>query len=64
MRTGHLFAVDCADDSIILSDLRTRWEWDPLRAIRASKKNCGFARTERNRLEVTRLLRLLRTNKR
>jgi TolB-like protein/class 3 adenylate cyclase/Tfp pilus assembly protein PilF len=25
------FAVDYADDSITLSDLRTRWEWDPLR---------------------------------
>jgi tetratricopeptide (TPR) repeat protein len=26
------FAVDYADDSIMLSDLRTRWEWDPLRS--------------------------------
>ncbi|MEY2556399.1 MAG: eukaryotic-like serine/threonine-protein kinase, partial [Verrucomicrobiota bacterium] len=25
------FAVDYADDCISLSDLRTRWEWDPLR---------------------------------
>jgi len=25
------FAVDYADDAITLSDLRTRWEWDPLR---------------------------------
>ena len=25
------FAVDYADDSVTLSDLRTRWEWDPLR---------------------------------
>jgi serine/threonine-protein kinase len=25
------FAVDYADESISLSDLRTRWEWDPLR---------------------------------
>src|SRR6266404_3909357 len=25
------FAVDYADDSITLSDLRRRWEWDPLR---------------------------------
>jgi TolB-like protein/Tfp pilus assembly protein PilF len=25
------FAVDYADDSISLSDLKTRWEWDPLR---------------------------------
>jgi len=25
------FAVDYCDDSITLSDLRTRWEWDPLR---------------------------------
>ena len=25
------FAVDYADESITLSDLRTRWEWDPLR---------------------------------
>ncbi len=25
------FAVDYADDSITISDLRTRWEWDPLR---------------------------------
>jgi len=25
------FAVDYADDSIALSDLRIRWEWDPLR---------------------------------
>jgi len=25
------FAVDYADDSITLPDLRTRWEWDPLR---------------------------------
>jgi len=25
------FAVDHAADSITLSDLRTRWEWDPLR---------------------------------
>jgi hypothetical protein len=25
------FAVDYADDSITLSDLLTRWEWDPLR---------------------------------
>jgi len=24
------FAVDYADDGITLSDLRTRWEWDPL----------------------------------
>jgi hypothetical protein len=23
--------MDYADDSITLSDLRTRWEWDPLR---------------------------------
>jgi serine/threonine-protein kinase len=26
------FAVDYADDGITLSDLRTRWEWDPLRS--------------------------------
>jgi hypothetical protein len=26
------FAVDYADESITLSDLRTRWEWDPLRS--------------------------------
>ena len=26
------FAVDYADDSMTLSDLRTRWEWDPLRS--------------------------------
>jgi hypothetical protein len=25
------FAVDYADESIMLSDLRTRWKWDPLR---------------------------------
>ena len=25
------FAVDYSDDSITVSDLRTRWEWDPLR---------------------------------
>jgi len=25
------FAVDYADESITLSDLRQRWEWDPLR---------------------------------
>jgi hypothetical protein len=25
------FAVDYADESITLSDFRTRWEWDPLR---------------------------------
>jgi TolB-like protein/Flp pilus assembly protein TadD len=25
------FAVDYSDDSITISDLRTRWEWDPLR---------------------------------
>ncbi len=25
------FAIDYCDDSITLSDLRTRWEWDPLR---------------------------------
>ena len=25
------FAVDYADDSVTLPDLRTRWEWDPLR---------------------------------
>ena len=25
------FAVDYADESITLSDLRTRWQWDPLR---------------------------------
>ncbi|HYY13719.1 MAG TPA: tetratricopeptide repeat protein [Chthoniobacterales bacterium] len=25
------FSVDYADESITLSDLRTRWEWDPLR---------------------------------
>jgi hypothetical protein len=25
------FAFKYADDSITLSDLRTRWEWDPLR---------------------------------
>lgn len=26
------FAVNYSDDSITLSDLRQRWEWDPLRA--------------------------------
>jgi tetratricopeptide (TPR) repeat protein len=26
------FAVDYADESITLNDLRTRWEWDPLRS--------------------------------
>jgi serine/threonine-protein kinase len=26
------FAVDYADEGITLSDLRTRWEWDPLRS--------------------------------
>jgi len=26
------FAVDYADDSITVSDLRQRWEWDPLRS--------------------------------
>jgi serine/threonine-protein kinase len=26
------FAVDYCDDSITLADLRTRWEWDPLRS--------------------------------
>src|SRR5882724_4126091 len=26
------FALDYSDDSITLSDLRTRWEWDPLRS--------------------------------
>ncbi len=26
------FAVDYGDESITLSDLRTRWEWDPLRS--------------------------------
>ncbi len=25
------FAVDYADESITLNDLRQRWEWDPLR---------------------------------
>ena len=25
------FAVDYCDESITFSDLRTRWEWDPLR---------------------------------
>ena len=25
------FAVDYAEESITLSDLRTRWQWDPLR---------------------------------
>ena len=25
------FAVDYCDESITLTDLRTRWEWDPLR---------------------------------
>ena len=25
------FAVDYCDESITLADLRTRWEWDPLR---------------------------------
>src|SRR5438876_4511265 len=25
------FAVDYADESVTLSDLRQRWEWDPLR---------------------------------
>ena len=25
------FAIDYSDDSVTLSDLRTRWEWDPLR---------------------------------
>ena len=25
------FAIDYCDDSITLSDLRTRWEWDPIR---------------------------------
>ena len=31
------FAVDYSDDSITLSDLRTRWEWDPLRNARFQK---------------------------
>ena len=26
------FGVDYADESITLSDLRQRWEWDPLRS--------------------------------
>jgi hypothetical protein len=26
------FAVDYAEESITLSDLRTRWQWDPLRS--------------------------------
>jgi hypothetical protein len=30
---SHFFLrrVDYADDIVTLSDLRTRWEWDPLR---------------------------------
>jgi hypothetical protein len=29
---GAMFIrMDYADDSITVSDLRTRWEWDPLR---------------------------------
>jgi TolB-like protein/Flp pilus assembly protein TadD len=32
------FAVDYADESITLSDLRQRWEWDPLRKDRRFQK--------------------------
>ena len=32
------FAVDYADESITLADLRQRWEWDPLASIRDFKK--------------------------
>jgi len=32
------FAVDYADECITLSDLRTRWEWDPLRNNRRFQK--------------------------
>src|SRR6266487_386155 len=32
------FAVDYADDSATLPDLRTRWEWDPLRNDRRFQK--------------------------
>jgi hypothetical protein len=42
------FAVDYADDSITLSDLRTRWEWDPLRNGSALSENPRRARTEDN----------------
>jgi len=35
------FAVDYSDDSITLSDLRTRWEWDPLRNARFQKILAG-----------------------
>ena len=30
-RSTTPFAADYADESITLSDLRQRWEWDPLR---------------------------------
>ena len=33
------FAVDYDDASITLSDLRQRWEWDPLRKRSAFSKN-------------------------
>jgi len=33
------FTVDYADESITLSDLRSRWEWDPLRMIHDFQKS-------------------------
>ena len=40
------FAVDYADDSITLSDLRQRWEWDSLRNDPRFQKILAYARTE------------------
>ncbi len=34
------FAVDYADCSITLADLRQRWEWDPLRSDPSFQKLC------------------------
>jgi hypothetical protein len=40
--------VDYADESITLSDLRTRWEWDPLRNDPRFQKILGRIETEDN----------------
>jgi hypothetical protein len=46
--------MDYADESITLSDLRTRWEWDPLRNVAALLENPRRPRAENNSQIISR----------
>ena len=48
------FAVDYDDASITLSDLRTRWEWDPLRKDPRFKKSSKGLNRKRSTNDATR----------